>query len=45
LKSRPTEGDGDEILGPNSFVRIKKSQLDHLLSQIKNNQGELENLK
>jgi hypothetical protein len=37
LKSRPAEGDGDEILGPNSFVRIKKSQLDHLLSQIKSN--------
>lgn len=45
LKKATGANDGAEILGPNSFVRIKKSQLDHLIYSLKENQSELENLK
>lgn len=38
-------GGADDVFGPNTQIRIKKSQLDHLQSQIKSNIDELERLK
>ena len=45
LKAANHEQNTDEVLGPNSLVRVKKSQLDHLIGSLKSNQVELENLK
>ena len=44
-KNDKNVGDGEEVLGPNSIIRIKKSQLDHLLNSLKENQAELNSLK
>ena len=45
LKKTSIGGDDQDVLGPNSLVHIKKSQLDHLLNSLKSNKAELENLK
>mmetsp|Transcript_15054 Transcript_15054/g.20446 ORF Transcript_15054/g.20446 Transcript_15054/m.20446 type:complete len:87 (+) Transcript_15054:904-1164(+) len=45
LKGTAQDGSNDEVLGPNSIIRIKKAQLDHLLASLRSNQSELESLK
>lgn len=45
LRGAAAQDGSDDVLGPNSFIRIKKSQLDHLLASLNSNQSELESLK